>query len=166
MIRPTNFKIVKINNALMDYECQRLIDLYKNEKVEFMNDFYGFDIEYINLRVEDIIHDLTGIDVIYQEPIYISKSADIGVKEPTRADAWEDTNPIIKQYGNRVFTFMAFLTEGEIHFPQINLKHKAKVGDGLVWNNVIESGRVLDSINQVSNDTYYIKRWVREKPFI
>ncbi len=165
-MRPTKFQIAKINNALLDYECKRLIDLYNSEKMEFINQFYGFDIEYINHRVEDIVLELTGIDIIQQEPIYITKSADAKNAEPNRADSWEDNNPITKQYGNRLFTFMVFLTEGELFFPKINLRHNTKVGDGFIWNNIIESGRVLDSINHVSNDTYYIKKWVREKPFI
>jgi len=150
----------------MDYECQRLINLYNDEAMEFINGFYGFDIEYIIHRVEDITHELTDININHQEPIYITKSADIGLTEPNRADSWADDNPITKQYGNRIFTFMTFLTEGEIFFPNIKLRHKVKAGDGLIWNNVIKEGRIMDSINQVSNNTYYIKKWVREKPFI
>lgn len=166
MKRPDKFQIIKINNALMKYECERLIDLHSEEKMSFIEEFHGFDIEYINHRLEDIVHELTGIEIIKQEPIYIAKSADIGKKEPNRADAWADDDPIINNYGNRVFTFIVFLTDGEIYFPNINLRHKAKAGDGIIWNNVVDAGRVMDSINQVSNDTYYIKKFVREKPFI
>ena len=161
-MRPNKFQIVKINNALMDYECKRLIDLYEEQKMEFINQFFDFDIEYINHRVEDIVHEMTNYPISKQESIYITKSASVGQIEPNRADSWEDGSDLTKDYGNRVFTCMIFLTEGEIFFPKINLRHKAKVGDGLIWNNVIESGRILDSINQVSNDTYYIKKWVRD----
>jgi hypothetical protein len=150
----------------MDYECARLIELYNTEKMEFIRDFHGFDYEYIVSRIEDIVHELTNIDIINQEPIYITKSAAIGLKEPVRSDAWVDDSPPTKQYGNRLFTVLFFLSEGEVTFPQVKLNHKMKAGDALVWNNVVEAGRVIDSINQVSNDTYYIKKWVREKPFV
>ena len=150
----------------MEYECQRLIDLYNEEKMEFIKGFHGFDVEYINNRVEDIVQELTGIEIIYQEPMFITKSADIGKQEPNRSDSWSDDDPIINQYGNRIFTFMIFLTPGELFFPNINLRHITKTGDGIIWNNVTKSGRTLDSINQVSNNTYYVKKWIREKPFI
>lgn len=166
IMRPNKFQIINVDNTLFDYECTRLIDLYNAEKMEFINQFYGFDIEYINHRLEDTMFELTGYDIVNQEPTYITKSSSIGTKEPNRADAWSDDNPIVKPYGNRVFTLMVFLSEGELYFPHIKLRHRAKIGDGLIWNNVVMEGRVLDAINQVSNDTYYIKKWVREKPFV
>ncbi len=160
------FQIFKVQSALMEYECQRLIDLYNAERMNFIRDFHGFDVDYINYRVEDIVYDLTGIDINHQEPIFIAKTADIGLKEPIRSDAWENDSPPTKQYGNRLFTALFFLADGDVLFPRIKLKHEMKMGDAIIWNNVVKSGRALDSINQISNDTYYIKKWVREKPFI
>ena len=164
--RPNKFRIVKVQNALFAYECERLIQLYNKESLEFIYDFYGFDVEYINLRIEDIVCELSNLDVIYQEPIYITKTPKIGITEPNRSDAWADDNPLTKQYGNRVFSAVFFLTNGTITFPNIKLQHEMKAGDALIWNNVVEAGRALDSINHISNDTYYVKKWVREKPFI
>lgn len=156
------FQIVKIDNALMDYECQRLIDLYNTEHVDFIQKFYGFDVEYINYRVEDIVYELTNLDIIHQEPIYIAKTQK---NEPIRSDAWEANNPLTEQYGNRIFTFICFLTDGEIFFPRLNLRHKVIAGNALIWNNVINFERTLDALNQISDETIYIKKWVREKPF-
>lgn len=165
-MRTETFKIYKIKNALADFECDRLLKFYNEEHKEFIDDFFGFDVEYIIKKMEDITNDVTNIDIINQEPIYITKSSKIGIEEPTRADAWEDNTPQTEQYGNRLFTTLVFLTPGEITFPNINLKHQCNAGDGLVWNNVTTQGRTLESINQISNDTHYIKKWTREKPFI
>lgn len=165
-MKPDKFQIVKIENALMDYECQRLIDLYEETNIEFINDFYGFDIEYLNHRIEDITNELTGIDIINQEPTYITKSLPNGKIEPIRSDAWSEESGLINEYGNRIFTLIIFLSPGEILFPNINLRHITKAGDGIVWNNIGTDGRIIDSVNQISNNTYYIKKWVREKPFI
>lgn len=163
--RPNKFQVVKINNVLFDYECQRLIRLYNEENVDFIKGFYGFDVEYINNRLEDVMYELTGYQIINQEPIYITKSAPTD-HEKNRSDAWSDDNPIVEKYGNRVFTLLVFLSDGDLFFPQINLRHKAKVGDGIIWNNVDQNGRLLQSINKISNNTHYLKKWVREKPFI
>jgi hypothetical protein len=166
MVRSDNFKIFNVKNALTTFECERLIKLYNDEQIEFINEFYGFDVEYIIKKVEDVTYELTNLDIINQEPIYLAKSSPIGIEEPIRADAWEDNTDPTKQYGNRLFTTLIFLTPGEITFPNINLKHQCNIGDGLVWNNVITQGRTLESINQISNDTYYIKKWTRENPFV
>lgn len=166
MMRNDKFQIFKVQNALMKYECDRLIDLYNAEHIDFIRDFYGFDVDYIDYRVEDIVHDLTGIDINHQEPIYIGKTAGVGLKEPNRSDAWEDGSPPTAQYGNRIFTALFFLSDGDVLFPHIKLQHKMNAGDAIVFNNVVTSGRLPDAINHISNDTYYIKKWVREKPFI
>jgi hypothetical protein len=159
---PTEFKVFDIKNALMDYECNRLIQLYDDKHINYINEFHGFDIEYIIKRVEDIAFDLTNYDIKNQEPIYISKNKK---DDPSRIDAWMDGSKNIELSGNRVFTVLFFLSEGSIVFPKIKLQHIAKSGDAIIWNNVVKDGRIEDAVHQISPDTYYIKKWVREKEF-
>jgi len=163
MTAPDTFKIYKIQNALFDYECDKLIQLYEQHHMEWITDFYGFDLEYIDQRLSDITHDLTGEEYINQEPPYITKSTK---DDPARIDAWTNDNPLCAQYGNRTFTVLFLLSDGFVTFPNINIQHTMKKGDSLIWNNITTDGRVIDSVNIVGPDTYYIKKWVREKPFV
>ena len=165
-MRPEKFQIFKVSNALMPYECKRLIELHQAIDTQFVMDFHGFDVEYIDNRIVDITHELTNIDEVNQEPFYIAKTKDGNAIETNRADAWNDGDKETLQYGNRIFTALFLLSDGEVFFPNINLQHKMNAGDALIWNNVVVSGRVLDAINRISNNTYYVKKWVREKPFI
>lgn len=162
MEKPNNFKVFDVKNALMDYECNRLIQLYDDKHINYINEFYGFDVEYIDKRVEDITFDLTNYDIKNQEPIYITKTTK---DEPNRIDAWESDSRQIKLSGNRIFTVLIFLSEGSIMFPKISLEHKSKPGDAIIWNSLGKDGRILDSVNKISPNTYYIKKWVREKEF-
>jgi hypothetical protein len=160
---PNEFKIFDVKNALLEYEYTRLIQFYDETHIEYLTDFHGFDMEYIIKRVEDITMDLTGIELAHQEPIYISKSLE---NEPNRIDAWSTNAPETKQFGNRLFTLLICLSEGVVKFPYLNLEHIIKPGDGLIWNNVVNNERVLNSVSNISPNTYYIKKWIREKEFI
>lgn len=75
----------------------------------------------------------------------------------------------IGRWGNRIYTFIAYLNDvkegGETYFPKVNLKVKPELGKAIFWKNTKDDGSIdLDTLHsgEPSSEIKYIcTKWVR-----
>ena len=137
-------------------------DLTEVQKKEF--------IEYIDYKISQKMQ----IPIEYSEFVkgQIFKEGQ-GLKMHT--DWFNQALPEFKKFcskkGNRTWTFTIFLNDveegGELYFKSINHDFKPKIGQAVIWNNLLEDGSVNTNTLHMEKDVtkgkkYIITKWFRE----
>lgn len=194
-----------IDNFLTPEECQQMIEMAKprlqdstgwdvekgqNTKTDYRNSsqmWFGRNENELIERIEKRIADVTKVPVENGEQLQLVRYRE-GEHYKVHWDyfdpAWPQNDAVLARGGQRIITFMVFLTDvehgGETHFPRVpnedktdSLKIKPKQGRAIMWWNVDEQGRLdKDTYHEGCDPTkpgeekWIFTKWIRERTFI
>lgn len=165
--KPSKLQVYKLTGLLDKNSCDVLVSLGEKKGPGYITGFNGFDVEAILKKIETNVQNLTSLPIENQEPIYLEKI--IGQTE-YRVDSFSLKNPRYSQEmirgGNRLFSVLFYLTDTcEIFFPNLRMNVKHEVGNGLIWNNLINDKQTEDVSYFNSGNGWIGVVWVRQKKF-
>lgn len=128
--------------------------------------------------VERRISTLTGLDLVYGEPIQGQRYA-VGQEFKNHTDYFEPTGADFERYcsvaGNRTWTVMIYLNEpeagGATRFKAIDKTVQPETGKLLAWNNRRPDGSLNPAtlhhgMRVRAGVKYIVTKWYRERPWV
>lgn len=135
---------------------------FRISKIAWLPDDEGSISRRLSLRIADI----TNLEIKGSEINQINNYG-VGGEYITHVDAVENLNLTEEPSGNRIATFMFYISDvikgGQTVFPMLNISIEPRKGSGVFWLNLNHDGTVNDDMRHGSCPVIIGSKWVCNK---